>query len=298
MRFDVGIVAIATSVAAFAPAHTASRSHLFRSTSSLPATPITAAAAIPNPFKKLPWNAKREREREARRLKQESAILHRQLGITEDASYEEITAACDRLIAKAGDDMKAKIKIEVAKDKILQLRLNARLAGLSEVSKDARAQSTFEVDGADDAEPAVTKKVKEWNAPKWTQGLVVKPDAAHRKRQIQVWGVLSLLGTVFPPSIEKLQLFNGLIMIGQLIFRGMPKDEMGGGFAGFGRGQGGTHKKVAYLLGVSIWISTKIVIASLLPAAAQGQRWTPILKFCMENGVFAVSCMYLQPYKG
>lgn len=151
---------------------------------------------------------------------------------------------------------------------------------------------------ADDAEPAVTKKVKEWNAPKWTQGLVVKPDAAHRKRQIQVWGVLSLLGTVFPPSIEKLQLFNGLIMIGQLIFRGMPKDEMGGGFAGFGRGQGGTHKKVAYLLGVSIWISTKIVIASLLPAAAQGQRWTPILKFCMENGVFAVSCMYLQPYKG
>jgi hypothetical protein len=30
MRFIVGIVAIATSVAAFAPAHTASRSHLFR----------------------------------------------------------------------------------------------------------------------------------------------------------------------------------------------------------------------------------------------------------------------------
>ena len=118
------------------------------------------------------------------------------------------------------------------------------------------------------------------------------------KRQIQVWGILSLLGIVFPPSIEKLQLFNGLIMIGQLIFRGMPKDEMGGGFAGFGRGQGGTHKKVAYLLGVSIWISSKIVIASLLPAAAQGQRWTPILKFCMENGVFAVASMYLQPYKG
>ena len=74
--------------------------HSDTATSSLPATPITAAAAIPNPFKKLPWNAKREREREARRLKQESAMLHRQLGITEDASYEEITAACDRLIAQ------------------------------------------------------------------------------------------------------------------------------------------------------------------------------------------------------
>jgi hypothetical protein len=159
-------------------------------------------------------------------------------------------------------------------------------------------QSHSQYYSADDSDDIVPKKVKEWNAPQWTQGLIVKPDAAQRKRQIQIWGVLSFLGIAFPPSIEKLQLFNGLIMIGQLIFRGMPKDEMGGGFAGFGRGQGGTHKKVAYLLGVSIWITTKIVISSLLPAAAQGQRWTPILKFCMENGVFAVACMYLQPYKG
>jgi hypothetical protein len=113
----------------------------------LEAAPLTAAAAVPNPFKKLPWNARKEREREARRLKQESAILHRELGITEDASYEEITAACDRLIAASGDDMKAKIKIEVAKDKILQIRLNARLAGLTETSSEARAQSNYEVEG-------------------------------------------------------------------------------------------------------------------------------------------------------
>lgn len=108
---------------------------------------MTASAAVPNPFKKLPWNAKREREREARRLKQESAILHRELGITEDAEYEEITAACDRLILEAGDDVKAKIKIEVAKDKILQIRLNERLAGLTETSMEARAQSNYEVEG-------------------------------------------------------------------------------------------------------------------------------------------------------
>ena len=114
---------------------------------SLEAAPLTAAAAVPNPFKKLPWNVRKEKEREARRLKQESAILHRELGITEDASYEEITAACDRLIAAAGDDMKAKIKIEVAKDKILQIRLNARLAGLTETSIEARAQSNYEVEG-------------------------------------------------------------------------------------------------------------------------------------------------------
>jgi len=74
-------------------------------------------------------------------------MLHRELGITEDATYEEITAACDRLIADAGDNMKQKIKIEVAKDKILQIRLNARLAGLTETTAAARAQSNYELEG-------------------------------------------------------------------------------------------------------------------------------------------------------
>lgn len=105
------------------------------------------AAAISNPLSKLPWNAKREQEKAARRLKQERNALYRQLGIAEDASYEEIVAATDSLIAKAGDDLKTKVKIEIAKDKILQIRLNERLAGLNTATKDARAQSRFEQEG-------------------------------------------------------------------------------------------------------------------------------------------------------
>lgn len=105
------------------------------------------APSLPNPFKKLPWNVKKEQERQARRMKQERAQLHRQLGIAEDATYEEIVAATDQLIAAAGSDMKAKVKIEVAKDKILQHRLNERLAGLQAESKEARAMSTYETEG-------------------------------------------------------------------------------------------------------------------------------------------------------
>ena len=90
---------------------------------------------------------KAEREREARRFKQERAKLHRELGIAEDATYEEIVTATDNLIAAAGSDVKQKIKVEIAKDKILQIRLNERLAGLTEVSKAAREQSNFEVEG-------------------------------------------------------------------------------------------------------------------------------------------------------
>lgn len=106
-----------------------------------------AATPVPNPFKKLPWIAEKERQREARRLKTERARLHRELGIVEDASYEDIVAATDNLIAAAGDDIKQKIKIEVAKDKILQIRLNERLAGLTEQNRDARAQSIAEYEG-------------------------------------------------------------------------------------------------------------------------------------------------------
>jgi len=105
------------------------------------------APSLPNPFKKLPWNVKKEQERQARRMKQERAQLHRQLGIAEDATYEEIVAATDQLIAAAGSDLKAKVKIEVAKDKILQHRLNERLAGLQAESKEARAMTTYETEG-------------------------------------------------------------------------------------------------------------------------------------------------------
>jgi len=128
--------------------------HAATTASAGPRSPTLRAAAvpnvisnIPNPFKKLPWNVQKEKERQARRMKTERAKLHRELGIAEDATYEDIVAATDHLISMAGNDLKAKIKIEVAKDKILQIRLNERLAGLAAVDKAARAQSTYEVQG-------------------------------------------------------------------------------------------------------------------------------------------------------
>jgi hypothetical protein len=102
------------------------------------------ALSAPKLFKQLPWNAQKERARLARKLKLERSDLHRQVGVAEGASYEEIVEVTNELIARAGSDVKAKIKIEIAKDKILQLRLNERLAGLARVESDARAQSKLE----------------------------------------------------------------------------------------------------------------------------------------------------------
>jgi hypothetical protein len=129
-------------VSAFTAPPSATRTATLR----LPST-VVMAATMPNPLSKLPWNVKREAERAARRMKQERNTLHRQLGIAEDATYEEIVTATDGLIAKAAGNLKEKVKIEVAKDQILQIRLNERLAGLTLTTKEARAQSRFETAG-------------------------------------------------------------------------------------------------------------------------------------------------------
>jgi hypothetical protein len=114
---------------------------------------LSLLPTVPNPLKKLPWNVKKEQERMQRRLAMERARLHRELGIVEDATYEEIVAATNQLIAVAArnNDLKRKIQIEMIKDSILQMRLNERLAGFMtqelKISKDAQAQSYFEKDG-------------------------------------------------------------------------------------------------------------------------------------------------------
>eukprot|EP00526_Cylindrotheca_closterium_P017625 CAMPEP_0113633390 /NCGR_PEP_ID=MMETSP0017_2-20120614/17376_1 /TAXON_ID=2856 /ORGANISM="Cylindrotheca closterium" /LENGTH=301 /DNA_ID=CAMNT_0000544025 /DNA_START=70 /DNA_END=975 /DNA_ORIENTATION=+ /assembly_acc=CAM_ASM_000147 len=258
-------------------------------------------AAASNPFKSLPWNVEKEKNKKARMLKLERSKLHRELGIAEDASYEEVVEATDRLIARAGDDLKRKIKIEVAKDKILQIRLNERLAGLAAASTEARAQSTFEVDGADEEAVATKDKDTEWQAPRWTQGLIVKPDDAQRNGQARLWGGITLAGLLFPPAIDYLNRFTWLVCIAQLSFRGMPRDNIEGGGLGisFNSGGGGkSHMKVAWLLGVGVSILGATLVYGLMPAWAKGQRYTALLAYTLRNTIFAVACSYIQPYKG
>jgi hypothetical protein len=79
-----------------------------------------ASVSISNPFNKLPWNVCKERNREAGCIQLKRARLHRELIISENALWEEIVIVTDALILKAGDDLKQKIKVKVAKDKALK----------------------------------------------------------------------------------------------------------------------------------------------------------------------------------
>jgi hypothetical protein len=141
------VLLFSTLVYGFAPSHSYSPlSRQIASTTS-PIYSTTLQALVANPFKKLPWNVQKEKERLSRKLKLERSQLHREIGIAEGATYEEIVEATDSLIARAGGDIKRKIQIEVAKDKILQIRLNERLAGLAAATTAARTQSRLETDG-------------------------------------------------------------------------------------------------------------------------------------------------------
>lgn len=144
-RIAALLLVVASTVSAFAPQQPAQKSlH-----TPLRATKLAALPKVPNPFQQLPWNVEKAQKSKERKLKLERSRLHRELGIAEDATYEEINEATEKMIALADGDLKRKIQIEVVKDKILQIRLNERLAGLMSdiVTKDAKAQSGFETDG-------------------------------------------------------------------------------------------------------------------------------------------------------
>ena len=121
--------------------------------------PLTArAAALPaivaEPYRNLPWNVARREAREARRLTYDNAALFRELGLPEDATYEDVAAMTEHLIGlTAGlpknEALKKKIKIEIARDKIYQIRLNERISGVRQEQEDAARVSKLEDEGID-----------------------------------------------------------------------------------------------------------------------------------------------------
>jgi hypothetical protein len=113
-----------------------------------------AVPKIPNPYEGLPWNAEREERRKQRRLAIDNASLFRELGLPEDATYEDVAATTKHLIDLASDlpkneGIKRRIKIEIARDKIYQIRLNERISGVRAEQEDAARVSKLEEAGID-----------------------------------------------------------------------------------------------------------------------------------------------------
>jgi len=142
-------------VNAFAPSRTIIQpGHQTTRTTSLGSTAMQAVPSLPNPYKNLPWNIEREEARKQRRLTTENAALFRELGLPEDATYEDVAAKTKHLIELTSElpkneGIKKKIKIEIARDKIYQIRLNERIAGVRTEQEDAARVQKWEEEGVD-----------------------------------------------------------------------------------------------------------------------------------------------------
>lgn len=287
------------ATAAFSPAPTASRSQLFTRTTLM--AKKASAPAMPNPFKALPWNVKKEQEREARRLKIESAKLHRELGIADDATFEEIQEVTNNLMLKAeGEgDIKKKIKVEVAKDRIMQIKLNERLAGLATLTEDAKAQSRLEEADEDDEDlnPSENKSPT-LKMPGFLDGLIQKPDEAWRNKQLKVFGIMTAICWVLPPMAEKIIMINWLFAAGQIGRRGTGQDieAMGNPYAGK---RSSPHQRTAIFLSMFVWIALKVWTGLLGNVKyAFGPRYAIVIEATLMNLFLGIWTCYAQTYKG
>lgn len=301
------LLSIITAATAFAPVsitqNNAARSSLFNSPTQLNMAAAKAkksSASIPNPFKALPWNAKKEQEREQRRLKTEGAKLHRELGIPDDATFEEITEVTQILIAKAEaeGDVKKKIKVEVAKDKIMQIKLNERLAGLTTLTDDAKAQSRLEEADEDDEDLYPEEKApREFKLPGFLP-LIKKPDEQWRNKQIKVFGIMTLICWVLPPMAEKIIMINWLFAAGQVGRRGMSGD-IEADFNPYEGKRTKPHQRTAIFLSLLLWISLKVWTGLLGNVKyAFGARYAVVIEATLMNAALGLFTAYAQTYKG
>lgn len=298
------LASVVSTVVAFTPATT---SNIFEARSNTPFTMMSAttlkakqSSSIPNPLNSLPWNVKKQQKRDARNLKTESANLHRELGIADDATFEEIQEVTMKSIqsAEAAGDIKKKIKVEIAKDRLMQIKLNERLAGLTELTADAKAQSRLEEAELDDDDlsPEKAAPPRDWT-PGLFKGLIKKPDAAYKKRQFQVYGVMTLICWILPPMAEKIIMINWLFAAGQIGRRGMG----GNNDADFNPYEGRKnkpHQRTAIFLSGFVWLVLKVWTGMLGNVKyVFGPRYSIVIEATLMNIALGFYTAYTQTYK-
>lgn len=249
---------------------------------------------LPNPLSKLPWNVAKRKKREERRLKQEAALLYRELGVAEDATFEEIQEATSLLLARYEGDLKKKVKVEICKDKIMQIRLNQRLEGLVKETSDAAASNYL-----DEEVEELANKPSSWELPRWAQGIIVKPDNVWRDQCVFWFGGIAALGVLIPTKADSfvtIIFFLASALMGQ---RGKPKPEPGMASNPF-RGSVGWHSLFAILIaawGIAFYGFIISLIMKALPFL-EGSTFSSPFRNILMNLFMGLTVAYVKPYKG
>lgn len=144
---------------------------------------------------------------------------YRALGVSEDATYEDVDAAVKRLSIKYADDRKKLMMLDVYKDKIFEDKLQQRMSG-SLIPK--IKESPY------DLKP---KPKKRFVVPSWAEGIIKLPDRKYLKRTAIIMGIFVVLGFVTPTLAGSCMAMAFIAAAGFLFNRGFPepvRDEYGG----------------------------------------------------------------------
>lgn len=129
---------------------------------------------------------------------------YEQLGLTEDASFDEIKAARDRLLALAGSDRKQQEMLEAAYDAILMERLRMRQEGKIKVPEGVRFPERLA------SPPPSTPPTPAQQSPAWLQRLLDTPSRADVLLPAGLFGGLAALSVLLRANSSSLQLILAL----------------------------------------------------------------------------------------
>jgi len=286
-------------------------------------SPSALAASLPkvsftNPYKNLPWNVEREEQREQRRLVIENAALFRELGLPQDATYEDVDGVTKHLIAMTegmpkNEGIKKRIKIEIARDKIYQIRLNERITGVRNEQIEAAVADKWDEGGVEalqeltDSVDDIVKPKRKLRIPivsgliEYAQSIYTPPDPAWRKRMITIWGGSTVALLILPGLIEQVFTLTWFFAGGIMGFRGMPVPEGNGTYNPF---KGKRNKKSqfqAMAIALPIWVMARGLAFDAITIArfpSMSVRTEEFFRFAAVQFALGMACSFLQTYKG
>jgi hypothetical protein len=184
--------------------------------------PSEKVVGVVRPLLEAAGLVSKKKSSKSSRGKSEGAALYRQLGVAEDAGFEEIQDAFERLSKKFSGDKKQVIRLEKVKDQIMDLRLKQRMEGTLKVAGAALR--------ADEAEVSLTVKPRKALIPRRVAEWITVPDKAHVWKCTSWMGGFGMFSLLFPAFHTSTQLVMGLIAMWIMNTRGHEKpvtDEAG-----------------------------------------------------------------------
>jgi len=134
---------------------------------------------------------------------------YEQLGIAEDASFDEIQAARDRLVNEHRGDIKIAEAVEAAYDAVLMDRLRLRQEGKLQVPDRIRFPDRTDSEALESEPP---------KAPQWLSGHLHSPAQGELLWTTGIFGILGTASFISGAKVDSLAFILGLGFLADLYF--------------------------------------------------------------------------------